>query len=109
MCEVKCSTGRDMENFHAQVSTVPFRPGDDSKNALRLLASDRDFSNSLVTFLVITGTGRELNETLNELSMSGVSCVIYYVSYEPDVSSIISLQDQIVVPVHPEDDLTAVM
>ena len=107
--EVKCSRRRDMESFHAQVSTVPFRTGDDRERAISLMSSDRDFSNSLVTFLVITGTGRELNETLNELSMSGVTCVIYYVSYEPDVSGIISLQDQIVVPVHPEDDLTAVM
>ena len=105
----KCGTRRDMESFHAQVSAVPFRTGDDSKRAVRLMAADRDFSNSLVTFLVITETSRDLNETLNELSMSGVSCVIYYVSYEPDVSGIISLQDQIVVPVHPEDDLTVVM
>ncbi|MBO4559575.1 MAG: DUF58 domain-containing protein [Lachnospiraceae bacterium] len=107
--EVKCGTRRDMEGFHSQVAAVPFRTGDDRGRAIKLMANDCDFSNSLVAFLVITETGRELNETLNELSMAGASCVIYYVSYEPDVSGIISLQDQIIVPVHPEDDLTAVM
>ncbi len=109
MAEAKCSSRREMESFHSGVSAVPFRTGDDSVRALRLLASDRDFGSSLVSFLVVTGTGRELNETLNELHASGVSCVVYYVSYEPDVSTVISLQDQIVIPVHPEDDLTAVM
>ncbi len=103
-----CRGTHDMESFHAQVSGIPFRP-DDGGRAVRLMSGDKDFGNSLVAFLVITGTGRELNETLNDLSLSGVSCVIYYVAYEPDLDGIISLQDQIVVPVHPEDDLTVVM
>ncbi len=107
--QVKCSSRHDMEGFHAQVSEVPFRSDTDGQNAISLIATDRDFGTCLVAFLVITGTGKELNETLNELSKSGTSCVIYYVSYEPDVSGIISLQNQIIVPVHPEDDLTRVM
>ena len=107
--KAKCSSRREMESFHTLVSEIQFRPDTDSARAVSILASDRDFTDCLVAFLVVTEITKELNETLNELSLSGVSCVIYYVSYEPDVSGIISLPDQMVVPIHPEDDLTRVM
>ncbi|MBO7633367.1 MAG: DUF58 domain-containing protein [Lachnospiraceae bacterium] len=109
LAQAKCSSRREMEGFHALVSEIQFRPDTDSGRSVGLLANDRDFTDCLVAFLLVTEIGKELNETLNELSLSGVSCVIYYVSYEPDVSGIISLPDQMIVPVHPEDDLTRVM
>ena len=55
------------------------------------------------------GCGSSREHAPIAIKASGVSCVIYYVFYEPDVSGIISLPDQMVVPIHPEDDLTRVM
>lgn len=107
--QAKCSSRREMESFHTLVSEIPFRPDTDSGKSISLLRNDRDFTDCLIAFLVVTKISKELNETLNELSLSGVSCVIYYVSYEPDVSGIITLPDQMVVPIHPEDDLTRVI
>lgn len=103
--EVKCSDVSGMDAFLAQVSKIQFRSSADSWYAARMIAQDPVFRNSLMVFMVVTGACKELNETLNELSLSGVSCVIYYVGYEPDTSSILTLQNQTVIPVNPEDDL----
>ncbi|MBR4724493.1 MAG: DUF58 domain-containing protein [Lachnospiraceae bacterium] len=107
--ELKCRGLDEMERFLGETSTVQFRDNGDSWQAARMISKDPVFRNCLVAFLVVTGTCAQLNETLNELSMSGVHCVIYYVGYEPDTSEILPLQNQTVIPVHPEDDLQKVM
>ena len=107
--EIKCRGMHEMERFLEETQAVPFRDNGDSWQAAAMIARDPVFRNSLITFLVVTGTCTQLNETLNELSNSGVRCVIYYVGYEPDTGEILPLQNQTVIPVHPEDDLQNVM
>lgn len=109
LTEAVCFNTHEMESFLTAVSAIPFRDSPESWQVARMIAEDPVFRNSLISFFVITGGCRELNETLNELSMSGVPCVIYYVGYEPDLSEILNLQDQTVIPVHPEDDLKKVL
>ncbi|MBO4416078.1 MAG: DUF58 domain-containing protein, partial [Lachnospiraceae bacterium] len=107
--EIKCTGVNGMEAFLAQVSAIQFRNTPESSAVAGMISQDPVFRNSLVVFMVVTGSCRELNETLNELSLSGVTTVIYYVGYEPDTGSILALQNQTVIPVHPEDDLVNVM
>ncbi|MCR5322364.1 MAG: DUF58 domain-containing protein [Lachnospiraceae bacterium] len=107
--EIKCSGVNGMDEFLARVSSIQFRNSEGSWQAARMISHDQAFRNSLVVFMIVTGTCTELNETLNELSLSGATCVIYYVGYEPDTRSILTLPNQTVVPVHPEDDLLNTM
>ena len=107
--EAKCSVINGMDAFLAQVSAIQFRNTEDSRTVAGMISQDPVFRNSLAVFMVVTGACRELNETLNELSLAGATCVIYYVGYEPDTDSILTLQNQTVIPIHPEDDLENVM
>ena len=107
--ECGCMGAHDMEGFLAKVSRISFRNDERSGHAVYMIASDPVFLNSMVAFLVITGTSREFNETISRLSQSGVPCVIYYVGYDTDAGKIIKLPDQLVVTVHPEDELEKVL
>ena len=63
----------------------------------------------MLAFLVITSVDAELNKRLYELSLLGINTVIYYVGFSPDVSEIITLGNQKVIPVNPEDDISKVL
>ncbi|MBP5330370.1 MAG: DUF58 domain-containing protein [Lachnospiraceae bacterium] len=106
---LKCSGLHEMETFAAEVSSIQFRTDDDAGEAARLMLSEPSFRNCMVAFMIVMNTGKELNEALNELSMAGVTSVVYCVGYDSDTSDILDLPNQMVIPVHPVDDLPKVM
>ncbi len=108
-CRLNCSGLHEMDSFAASVSAIQFRAADDNGFMARQLLSQPSFRNCMIAFIIVMKAGKELNEALNELSVSGVTSVVYYVGYDADVSGILDLPNQTVIPVHPEDDLTKVM
>ena len=107
--ELKCSGLHEMETFAAGVSAIQFRSTGEPGTAAKLMLSDSAFRSCMVAFIVVMNAGKELNEALSELSLSGVKSVVYYVGYNVDAADILELPNQIVIPVHPEDDLTKIM
>ena len=86
-----------------------FMEDEDAATALDSVMTKAEFKNSMLIFLILTGVDAELNKRLYALSQLGINTVIYYVSYTPDISGILNLGNQTVIPVHPEDDITKVL
>lgn len=109
MKSVSCSNSGEMELFLKNFSQLHFMEDENAGVALDTLLSGTAFKDCMLAFLVITGADTELNKGLYALSLLGINTVIYYVSYAPDLSSIITLGNQTVIPVNPEDDLAKVL
>ena len=106
---VNCSNSGEMEPFLKSFSQLHFMEDENAGVTLDTLLSGTAFKDCMLAFLVITGADMELNKRLYALSLLGINTVIYYVSYSPDLSSIITLGNQTVIPINPEDDLAKVL
>ena len=106
---VSSSTSGEMELFLNSFSQIRFMEDENAAVALDQVLTGTAFKNCMLAFLVITSVDAELNKRLYELSLLGINTVIYYVGFSPDVSEIITLGNQKVIPVNPEDDISKVL
>ena len=104
-----CNEGHELDSFLNTVSAIKFRDDEYAPDHLDVLLSDPKFSDCLVAFIIVTDPDTELNKRLYSLSLLGINIIVYNVGFSLKSDSIMDLQNQRVIRIHPEDDLKKIL